>query len=64
MSAPNTNVEKQEENHKGPLVGMRMVLVYAAILLAAFLAWTAYNGDGAEVEGEAGVSANVEQIDS
>lgn len=34
MSAPETNVKKQEERHRGPLVGMRMVVIFALVLAA------------------------------
>lgn len=47
MSAPDTNVEKQADRHKGPLWGMGSVLIWAGLLFAAFLAWTAYQGDDA-----------------
>ena len=39
MSAPNTNVEKQEKRHRSSLLGIRAVLVYAAVLLTAFVAY-------------------------
>lgn len=44
MSAPNTNVEKQKRRHKAPLVGMRAILIYAAILLIGLVTWTTYQG--------------------
>lgn len=41
MSAPDTNVEKQAKNHKGPLLGMPAVVIAALLLFFAFLGWTA-----------------------
>lgn len=39
MSAPNTNLEKQKDNHKGPLSGMRLVVIFAVVLLMALIGW-------------------------
>lgn len=44
MSAPNTNIETQEHEHKTPLFGIKAAMVYAAVLLAAFLVWVFYMG--------------------
>lgn len=32
MTAPNTNVEKQAKRHRGPLVGIVVVIVFAIIM--------------------------------
>lgn len=32
MSAPDTNMKKQERRHKGPLIGMAGVLIFAAVI--------------------------------
>jgi hypothetical protein len=37
MSAPDTNLEKQEKRHAGPLIGIGAGVIFAAILLFAFL---------------------------
>lgn len=51
MSAPNTNVETQEHEHRTPLLGIRGSLIYAAVLLGAFLVWVFYLGsDDAPVQ--------------
>ena len=42
MSAPNTNVEKQEKSHRPSLLGIRAGLVYAAVLLTGFVAYNFY----------------------
>lgn len=45
MSAPKTNLEKQERRHKGPLIGMGLGVAFAALLLFAFVTWLAYQGN-------------------
>ena len=62
MSAPNTNIEKQAERHRGPLSGMAIGLMFAGILLLGLIGWTVYNGgepSGAEtqVDGRTGEAA-------
>lgn len=52
MSAPRTNVEKQERRHKGPLGGMVAVVVFAGILLVALGVWIAYDGNDPGDEAE------------
>ncbi|NSX53620.1 hypothetical protein [Parasulfitobacter algicola] len=51
MSAPNTNIEKQEKRHSGSLIGIAVVVVFALILLAALLGWTFYSGQEASLAG-------------
>lgn len=50
MSAPHTDVEKQEKRHKGPLVGMGIVAVFG-VLLILFLIFMGF-GQGNEPEAE------------
>lgn len=45
MSAPDTNVKKQEKQHKVPLVGMVWSVVWAAILLIGLLVWLSFSGN-------------------
>ncbi|MFO6463748.1 hypothetical protein [uncultured Jannaschia sp.] len=54
MSAPNTNLEKQEKRHAGPLIGIGAGVVLALVLLIAFIF---FMGD-APGEGEADVVAS------
>ena len=35
MSAPRTNIEKQERRHRGPLIGIAIVVVFALLTLLA-----------------------------
>lgn len=59
MSAPDTNLEKQKRRHKGPLGGIRLALLFAALLFVGFLIWTFAQGDepegaDAQVDGRTG----------
>lgn len=58
MSAPETNIEKQTRRHRGPLYGMAFVLAFAAVIFAAFLAWTSYQSDPATPNDPAAVVGN------
>jgi len=53
MSASTTNIEKQAKRHKGPLVGMAIVLVWAGVLFAGFMIWTAYQSDNPSAQSPA-----------
>ncbi|SDE52207.1 DUF2273 domain-containing protein [Limimaricola pyoseonensis] len=55
MSAPHTDVEKQEKRHKGPLVGIALVAVFG-VLLIVLLTFIGF-GQGNEPEAEATVEA-------
>ncbi|MGR3541925.1 MAG: hypothetical protein ACU0BS_10920 [Hasllibacter sp.] len=45
MSAPDTNVEKQEERHKPALGGIAFALIWGLVLLAGLIAFTILTGD-------------------
>jgi len=45
MSASTTQIEKQVKRHRGPLYGMALAVVWAAMLFGGFLGWTAYQAD-------------------
>ncbi|WP_108894146.1 hypothetical protein [Palleronia abyssalis] len=45
MSAPNTNVKKQERRHKFPLMGMVWSVVWAVVLLAGLLIYLSFSGN-------------------
>ena len=36
MSAPKTNIEKQERRHAGPLIGIAACIAFAVIILVAY----------------------------
>jgi cytoskeletal protein RodZ len=44
MSAPKTNIEKQEEKHKPALLGIRGVMIFAGALLIGLIVWLFYQG--------------------
>lgn len=37
MSAPQTNIEKQRRRHRGPLIGMALVVVFGVLLITWWL---------------------------
>lgn len=55
MSASNTNLEKQAKRHRGPLFGIAMVLLFAGVLFAGFMIWTAYQSDNPNAESPAAI---------
>jgi len=52
MSAPDTNVEKQKQNHAAPLIGLRVVVGFALVLLFGLLIWTSFNGNTPQTPAE------------
>ena len=53
MSAPNTDIDTQEQRHKPALLGMGAAVGCVAILLALSVGWTVYQGgtpQGTEVQ--------------
>lgn len=48
MSAPTTDLEKQEKRHRGPLTGIIAVVVFALALLLLLVAYVVYQGDSPE----------------
>ncbi len=45
LSASETNIEKQAKRHRGPMYGIAVSLIWAAVLFVGFLIWTAYQSD-------------------
>ena len=65
MSAPNTNVEKQEKKHKPALLGIKGAMIFAAALLLGLVTWLSYQGNepgepAAHVDGRTGALDPVE----
>lgn len=50
MSAPRTNIETQKHRHKGPLIGMAVVVVFALTLLLWLTMRTVQDGQPAPGE--------------
>jgi hypothetical protein len=48
MSAPDTNIQTQKRQHRGPLAGMQVVVAFALILLMVFVGWIWFQSDGPE----------------
>lgn len=51
MSAPQTNLEKQERRHWGPIAGISLALVAAAFYAVFFLAADEVENDAVEPDG-------------
>ncbi len=45
MSAPDTNVEKQERRHKPSLLGIKGVMIFVALLLIGFVFYASVTAD-------------------
>ena len=45
MSAPQTNVEKQEKDHKPALLGMKASVIFAVVMLIVMIGWLALRGN-------------------
>lgn len=61
MSAPNTNIEKQEKRHKPALNGIRLSLIVAAVLFIGYLIYIAAAGDDPDESGLR-IDTDAEQI--
>ena len=48
MSAPKTDLEKQEKRHRGPLRGMAIVVAFALVLLVVLITFISANGNEPE----------------
>ncbi|WP_308914919.1 hypothetical protein [Jannaschia sp. LMIT008] len=57
MSAPNTNLEKQEKRHAGPLIGITACIVFAAIIITAYFGFIAAPAEDGAVDAGAAVTA-------
>ncbi|MBS1303787.1 hypothetical protein [Loktanella sp. SALINAS62] len=63
MSAPRTDLDKQEKRHRGALTGIFTVVGFALLLLAGLLIFISANGnepDGAETQIDGRTGAEVE----
>ena len=45
MSAPNTNIKKQEREHKVPLSGIAWSIIFAAVLLIGLIVYLTAGGN-------------------
>ena len=53
MSSPQTNLETQKRRHKGPLIGIAVVLAFALVLLFLLITYVSDKGgvpEGAETQ--------------
>lgn len=54
MSAPQTNLENQKRRHRGPLMGMALVVIFAVGLI---FIWLMDESSGGETPGDEGGTA-------
>ena len=59
MSAPETNVKRQARRHRPPLIGIGLVLAFAAVAMFIWLAWEASEGN---TPGEDSVVIDTEEV--
>ncbi len=50
MSAPDTDPEKQERRHKAPLLGMKGVIIFVALILVGVAIYSTTQSDDAATE--------------
>ncbi|MCX7559381.1 hypothetical protein OS190_07340 [Sulfitobacter sp. F26204] len=55
MSAPDTNIEKQEQKHKASLFGIKGAMLFGALMLVLVAVFTAINAS--DPQGDAGLNA-------
>jgi hypothetical protein len=65
MSAPNTDLDKQEKKHRGPMRGMAGVVAFALLLLVGLMIWTTSNstspeGADTQIDGRTGAEVPAE----
>ncbi|CTQ50993.1 DUF2273 domain-containing protein [Jannaschia donghaensis] len=73
MSAPDTDVEKQAKNHFGPIIGIGAGVVFAVIILVAYIFFIATpeddtpdntpTGQAMETDGNATIEQNDAETD-
>jgi hypothetical protein len=63
MSAPDTNIDKQEKQHKPALLGIRGAMIFGVLMVLLLLFFVVDNGredmatEGAAVEQDAGAAS-------
>tara|TARA_R110001606_G_scaffold198784_1_gene346385 strand:- start:164 stop:439 length:276 start_codon:yes stop_codon:yes gene_type:complete len=64
MSAPQTDIEKQERRHWGPLAGIALGILVVAALFIGWMVWITANGqEPREATPEGGVIGNEQPLD-
>ncbi len=63
MSAPETNVKKQEKEHKTPLAGMKLVVGFALVLLVILIVILSFMGNEPADDEPIGGSAETQAVE-
>jgi hypothetical protein len=61
MSAPNTDPDLQVRRHRGPLIGMAVVII---VIAGLFIGWLAYETNLSTTDGESDLPMPMEQDDA
>ena len=57
MSAPDTNIERQEENHRPSLLGIKGAMAFGALMIILLIGYNVLNaGDPDAVTNESGAA--------
>ncbi len=62
MSAPDTNIEHQKANHAFPLLGIRVAMMFGALMLVSAVFYAVSNGT--TPAGDSGVASGVDLLTS
>lgn len=58
MSAPDTNIETQETQHRPSLTGIRGALAFGALMMVLLGVYSLFNGDDASAYSDDGVAVS------
>ncbi|SEL36525.1 hypothetical protein [Pacificibacter marinus] len=61
MSPPDTNLEKQKRRHRGPLIGMALVIAFVAAVIVYWNGDEVATASGAESAEEEATAADVRE---
>lgn len=63
MSAPDTNIERQEANHRTSLWGIKGAMIFGALMMIGLVAFNMLNaGHGEAVSNTSGVNAETSTV--
>ncbi|MDF1728190.1 MAG: hypothetical protein P1U53_10630 [Sulfitobacter sp.] len=63
MSAPDTNVKRQEKNHRPALLGIKGVMIFGAIMLLVIIWFSVMRGDDPSRDTVIGTESEQQQSD-
>lgn len=60
MSAPDTNIETQKENHRPPLLGIKGAMIFGALMLLVVILFSVMNGSEPSAETLIGTETTIQ----